>query len=89
MIYLVLGVFFVTVTVNVIAFTVYVKRDFVLAGGFTFVTFILAAVLFCGAVNMLLTRSPEDNYIECAGKMPADKLAWCDRYLEEEKGGGL
>lgn len=89
MIYLVLGVFFVTVAVNVIAFTVYVKRDFALAGGFTAVTFILAAVLFCGAVNMLLTRSPEDNYIECAGKMPADKAGYCDRYLEEEKGDRL
>ena len=81
--------FFVTVAVNVIAFAVYIKRDFALAGGFTAVTFILVAVLFCGTVNLLLTRSPEDNYIECAGKIPADKLAWCDRYLEEEKGDGL
>lgn len=89
MIYLVLEVFFVTVTVNVIAFAVYIKRDFALAGGFTVVTFMLATVLFCGAVSMLLTGLPEDNYIECAGKMPADKAGYCDRYLAGENGGGL
>lgn len=88
MIYLVLSVFFVVAVINSFALVVYFRRDFAVAGAITSVTFSIMVVLFCGTINML-GRTPEDNYLECIGKLPADKAGYCDRYLTEQKGDGL
>ena len=87
MIYLVLSVFFVVAVINGFALVVYFRRDFAVAGAVTSVTFLIMVVLFCGTINML-NRTAEDNYLECIGKMPADKAGYCDRYLAGEKGSG-